>query len=88
MEALPFYIQRQQIEPAGIRREAQLPYDLSVEHVAAAMNDVLDYIHHINRVSTERSYERLEELMLGNIQRLPFGANREGCCCELPYLGT
>jgi len=66
MESLPKFIQRQQIDPAGIKHGVELPYDLQPEHVAAAMNDVLDYFHHINRVSVEKGYERLEELMLGN----------------------
>lgn len=30
------------------------------------MNDVLGYLHHINRVSTQEGYDRIEELMLGN----------------------
>jgi hypothetical protein len=61
MDTLPRYIQRQQIDPAGLRPERPLPYGLTTAHLAAAMNDVLDYLHHINAISIERGYERLEE---------------------------
>jgi hypothetical protein len=66
METLPRFIQRRQIDPAGMREHIELPYGLTASHIAAAMNDILDYIYHINRYSTERGFERLEELMLSN----------------------
>jgi len=66
MEDLPQYIRRQEIAEAGVRRGKLLPYGLTAENIRDAMDNILEYLHQINRFSTEHGFDRLEELMLGN----------------------
>jgi hypothetical protein len=52
------------VEPAHFNKKADLPYGLTVEHVASAMNDFVDFIGFINQQLATKKIERLETMLM------------------------
>lgn len=49
---------------SDFNRNADLPYGLEVNHIAAAMNDFIDFIGFINQQLATRKIERLETMLM------------------------
>lgn len=52
------------INKADFNQNANLPYGLEIEHIAAAMNDFADFIGFINGQLSTRKIERLETMLM------------------------
>ncbi|TXH55595.1 MAG: hypothetical protein E6Q97_08480 [Desulfurellales bacterium] len=52
------------VEPAHFNKNATIPYGVTVDHVAAAMNDFIDFIGFINQQLATKSIERLETMLM------------------------
>jgi hypothetical protein len=52
------------VEPAHFNSQAEIPFRLTVEHIAAAMNDFVDFIGFINQQLATRKIERLETMLM------------------------
>lgn len=48
----------------SFNQSAELPYGLTVEHIAAAMNDFISFIGFINQQLATRKIERLETMLM------------------------
>ena len=58
------YIERPALQPRGFDQGVTLPYGLRVAEVKAALDDIYDFLHNINRFLTERGWDRLEETLM------------------------
>jgi hypothetical protein len=61
---MPRFIDRPNLHPKGFNQTVKLPYGLRVAEVRAAVEDIYDFLHNVNRFLTERGWERLEETLL------------------------
>jgi hypothetical protein len=61
---MPRYTDRPNLHPRGFNSEAALPYGLRPAEVRAALEDIYDFLHNVNRFLTERGWDRLEETLL------------------------
>jgi hypothetical protein len=52
------------VDPAHFNPKVALPYGLTVAHVAAAMNEFVDFIGFINQQMATRNIERLEVMLM------------------------
>jgi hypothetical protein len=52
------------INPEGFNPDASLPYDLTTEHIRAAMQDFVDFLGLINGQLATRQIERLEVMQM------------------------
>jgi hypothetical protein len=59
------YVDRPNLHPRGLNYDARLPYGLRVAEVRAALEDIYDFLHNVNRFLTEKGWERLEETLMG-----------------------
>lgn len=57
------YIERPTLHPRGFNEGADLPYGLRVAEVKAALDDIYDFLHNVNRFLVERGWDRLEEML-------------------------
>lgn len=55
---------RPNLHPKGFNYDIALPYGLRVAEVRAAIEDIYDFLHNVNRFLTERGWDRLEETLL------------------------
>lgn len=58
------YIDRPNLHPRGFNRDVQLPYGLRIAEVRAALEDIYDFLHNVNRFLTGKGWDRLEETLL------------------------
>src|SRR3972149_479508 len=68
-------IDRPNLPPRGFNHSLVLPYGLRVAEVRAALEDVYDFLHNVNRFLTEKGWDRLEETLLA--------ATFRGVICEM-----
>lgn len=54
-------LDRATLHPKGFNESAALPYGLRVGEVKAAIDDVYDFLHHVNKFLVDRGWDRLEE---------------------------
>lgn len=57
------YIERPTLHPRGFRNDVGLPYGLRVAEVKAALDDIYDFLHSVNRFLVDRGWDRLEEML-------------------------
>src|SRR3990172_11173997 len=57
-------IDRPNLHPRGFNHSLVLPYGLRVAEVRAALEDVYDFLHNVNKFLTEKRWDRLEETLL------------------------
>ncbi len=57
------YTDRPTLHPKGFSSAIELPYGLRVAEVKAALDDIYDFLHSINRFLTDRGWDRLEETL-------------------------
>ena len=60
---MPRFTDRPNLHPRGFNRHADLPYGLRVAEIRAALEDIYDFPHNVNRFLTERGWDRLEETL-------------------------
>lgn len=48
-----------------MNHSASLPYGLRATEIRAAIEDLYDFLHNVNRFLTEKGWERLEETLMG-----------------------
>ena len=58
------FTDRPNLHPRGFNQNVQLPYGLRVAEVRAAIEDICDFLHNVNRFLTERGWDRLEETLM------------------------
>lgn len=56
--------QPSRVDPSHFNQRAALPYGLSVSHIAAAMNEFVDFIGFIDQQLATRQIERLETMLM------------------------
>jgi len=61
---MPDFIDRPNLHPRGFNHDVMLPYGLRVAEVRAAMEDIYDFLHNVNRFLTQKGWDRLEETLL------------------------
>jgi hypothetical protein len=61
---MPRFTDRPNLHPKGFNHDITLPYGLRVAEVRAAIEDIYDFLHNVNRFLTERGWDRLEETLL------------------------
>jgi len=61
--AMARFIDRPNLHPRGFNQAADLPYDLRVAEIRAALDEMYDFLHNVNRFLTERGWDRLEETL-------------------------
>ncbi len=61
---MPRFTDRPNLHPKGFNHSLKLPYGLRVAEVRAAIEDIYDFLHNVNRFLTERGWDRLEETLL------------------------
>ncbi len=59
------YTDRPTLHPRGFLANAQLPYDLRVTEIRAAMDDFCDFLYNVNNFLVGKGYDRLEEMLSG-----------------------
>src|SRR5438128_125661 len=52
------------VDPAHFNKDAIIPYGVTVDNIAAAMNDFVDFIGFINQQLATKSIERLETMLM------------------------
>jgi hypothetical protein len=57
------YVERAMLHPRGFNEAAGLPYGLRVSEVKAAIDDIYDFLHQVNRLLVEKGWDRLEETL-------------------------
>ncbi len=57
------YIERATLHPRGWNEQVILPYGLRGSEIKAAIDDIYDFVHNINRFLVERGWDRLEETL-------------------------
>jgi hypothetical protein len=62
---MPRFIDRPNLHPRGFDHDLELPYGLHVSEVRAALEDIYDFLHNVNRFLTEKGWDRLEETLMG-----------------------
>ncbi len=60
---MPPFVERPNVHPRGFNHQLSLPYGLRVAEVRAAMEDIYDFLHNVNRFLTEKGWDRLEEIL-------------------------
>jgi hypothetical protein len=58
------FIDRPNLHPRGFDHDIRLPYGLRVAEVRAAIEDIYDFLHNVNRFLTEKGWDRLEETLM------------------------
>lgn len=58
------YTDRPNLHPRGFNQNAHVPYGLRTAEIRAAIEDIYDFLHNVNRFLTERGWDRLEETLL------------------------
>ncbi len=61
--AMARFIDRPNLHPRGFNHAAELPYGLRVAEIRAALEEIYDFLHNVNRFLTERGWDRLEETL-------------------------
>src|SRR3990170_471001 len=61
---MPHSTDRPNLHPRGFNHSMDLPYGLRVTEVRAALEDIYDFLHNVNRFLTERGWDRLEETLM------------------------
>lgn len=56
--------QPSRVNPSDFNQRVELPYGLKVSHIAAAMNEFIDFIGFINQQLSTRQIERLETMLM------------------------
>uniref|UniRef100_A0A7C9JEV0 Restriction endonuclease n=1 Tax=Muribaculaceae bacterium Z82 TaxID=2304548 RepID=A0A7C9JEV0_9BACT len=56
-------LQRAQCDTRFFRRDAVLPYNLTVDNFAATMNEVYDFMHDVNTAMVSKGWQRLEDFL-------------------------
>jgi hypothetical protein len=62
----PRHVSRPILYKEGFNADVALPYDLKVEEVRNALDQIYDFLHEMNSFLVSRGYDRLEEIILGN----------------------
>lgn len=57
------FVERPTLHPRGFNFQARLPYGLRVAEIRAAMEDLYDFLHNVNRFLTSKGWDRLEEML-------------------------
>ncbi len=57
------FIDRATLHPKGWNEGVDLPYDLRVSEVKAAIDDIYDFLYNVNKFLIERGWDRLEETL-------------------------
>lgn len=57
------YADRATLHPRGFNHEVRLPYGLRVGEIKAAIDDIYDFLHNVNRFLVDRGWDRLEEML-------------------------
>jgi hypothetical protein len=57
------YIDRATLHPKGWNEKVNLPYGLRPSEIKAAIDDIYDFLHNVNRFLIERGWDRLEETL-------------------------
>lgn len=57
------FIERPTLHPRGFRDNVRLPYGLRVAEIKAALDDIYDFLHSVNRFLVNRGWDRLEETL-------------------------
>lgn len=52
------------VEPAHFNKAAKFPHGLTVEHIASAMNDFVDFLGFLNQQLATKKIERLETMLM------------------------
>jgi hypothetical protein len=52
------------LDPNGLNPDAELPHGLTIQHVALAMNDYLDFLGFINKALGAKRIQRLESFLM------------------------
>ena len=58
------FIDRPNLHPRGFNYDVSLPYGLRAAEVRAAIEDIYDFLHNVNRFLTEKGWDRLEETLM------------------------
>ena len=61
---MPQFTDRPNLHPRGFNHGLKLPYGLRVAEVRAAIEEIYDFLHNVNRFLTERGWDRLEETLM------------------------
>ena len=61
---MPQFTDRPNLHPRGFNHNVALPYGLRVAEVRAAIEEIYDFLHNVNRFLTERGWDRLEETLM------------------------
>lgn len=61
---MPRFTDRPTLHPRGFAHGLSLPYGLRVAEIRAALEDIYDFLHNVNRFLTEKGWERLEETLM------------------------
>lgn len=56
-------IERKSVDRSRLNQEAELPYELRLLDFEAAMQDVYDFFHDVNRFLTRKGLGRLEDTL-------------------------
>jgi hypothetical protein len=54
----------QRVDPSHFNTKAQIPFGLTVGHIASAMNDFVDFVSFINQQLATKKIERLETMLM------------------------
>jgi hypothetical protein len=60
---MPKYVERATLHPRGFSEDANLPYELRVSEIKAALDDIYDLLYNVNTFLIERGWDRLEEML-------------------------
>lgn len=61
---MPRFTDRPNVHPRGFNYDLRLPYGLRVGEVRAAIEDIYDFLHNVNRFLTDKGWDRLEETLM------------------------
>lgn len=61
---MPRFTDRPNLHPRGFKHDLDLPYGLRAAEVRAAIEDIYDFLHNVNRFLTEKGWDRLEETLM------------------------
>ena len=60
---MPNYINRAMLHPKGFDEAIELPYGLRASEIKAAVDDIYDFLHAMNKFLVEHGWDRLEETL-------------------------